>query len=68
MDPTLTWDHSGDTASNAMTISHHCQDGNFIPLLPCYYQLDFACFVDKVGNPIPDGPVIFINDFHLKYH
>ena len=51
-----------------MTVSHHHQDGNLIPLLPCYYQLDFACFVDKVGNQIPDGTVIFIDDFQFMYH
>ena len=39
-----------------------------MPLLPWYYKPDFACFVDKVGNLIPDGAVIFINDFKFKYH
>ena len=34
VDPSLTWDHSGNIASNAMTVSHHHQDGNLIPLLP----------------------------------
>ena len=68
MDPSLTWDHSGDTASNMMTASHHYQDGNLIPLLPCYYQLDIACFIGKVGHPIPNGAVVFVNDFQFKYH
>ena len=68
MDPILTWDHSGDTASTVMTVSHHHWDGNLIPLLPCYHQLDFDCFVDKVGNLVPDEAVIFINDFLFKYH
>ena len=36
-----------------MTVSHHHQDGNLIPLLPFYYQPDFDCFVDKVHNPVP---------------
>ena len=68
MDPSLTWDHSGDTASNVMTVSHHYKDSNFIPLLPCYYQPDIAYFMDKVGNLIPDGAVTFINDSQFKYH
>ena len=24
--------------------------------------------MDKVGNPIPDGAVIFVNDFQFNYH
>ena len=51
-----------------MTVSHHHQDGNLIPLLPCYYQLDFNCSLDKISNPVPDGAVILINDFKFKYH
>ena len=68
LDPRLTWDHSSDIASNVMTVSHYQWDDNLIPLLPCYYQPDFNCFVDKVGNPVPDGTLIFINDFQFKYH
>ena len=68
LESSLTWDHSSDIASNAMRVLHHHQNGNLIPLLPCYYQVDFNCFVDKVGNPIPDRAVIFINDFQYKYH
>ena len=51
-----------------MPVSNHHQDGNLIPLLPCYYQPVFDCFVDKVGNLVPDGAVIFTNDFQFKYH
>ena len=51
-----------------ITVSHHHQVGNLILLLPCYYQPDFDCFVTKVGNPLPDGAVLFINDFQFKYH
>ena len=41
MEPSLTWDHSGDIASNTTTISHHHHNGNLIPPLPCYYKPDF---------------------------
>ena len=67
MDPSLMRDHSGDIASNAMTVSHHYQDSDLIPLLPCYYQLDISCSMDKVGNPIPSRAVIFFNDFQFMY-
>ena len=71
LDPSLAWDHPSDTASNTMTASHHHQDGYLIPLLPCYYWLDFNCFVNKVGNLVPDGAVIFINTSKssiMKHH
>ena len=54
--------------SNALMLSHHHQDGNLAPLLPCYYQPDFTCFMEKVGNLIPDGAVIPVSDFQFKYH
>ena len=51
-----------------MTASHHNQNGNLTPLLPCYYQPDFNYFVEKVGNSVPDGAVILVNGFQFKHH
>ena len=67
LDPSFTEDHCSDTASDVTTVAYHHQDGNLIPLLPWYYQLDFDCFVDKVGNQLCDGAVILVNSFQFRY-